>query len=73
MPEDPTLRLWQSLPEAARDRQRRALYANGWHMLLRDLEAEVVWRDIAGWIDDPAAPLASGAEERAFARLNGAS
>jgi alpha-beta hydrolase superfamily lysophospholipase len=71
VPEDPTLRLWQSLPAAERGRQRRALYGNGYHMLLRDLQAEVVWRDIAGWIADPAAPLPSGAEERALARLNG--
>ena len=71
VPEDPTLRLWQSLPAAARGQQRRALYGNGYHMLLRDLQAEVVWRDIAGWIADPAAPLPSGAEERALARLNG--
>lgn len=71
VPEDPTLRLWQNLPAAARGLQRRALYGNGYHMLLRDLQAEVVWRDIAGWIADPAAPLPSGAEERALARLNG--
>ncbi len=71
VPEDPTLRLWQSLPASARARQRQALYSNGWHMLLRDLEAEVVWRDIARWIADPAAPLPSGAEERALTRLNG--
>ncbi len=71
VPEDPTLRLWQTLPAAARARQRRALYPNGWHMLLRDLEAEVVWRDIAAWIARPAAPLPSGAEERALVRLNG--
>ena len=71
VPEDPTLALWRSLPEAARARQRRALYAEGFHMLLRDLSAETVWRDIAAWIADPAAPLPSGAEERALARLNG--
>ena len=26
-------------------------YADGWHLLLRDLQAENVWRDIASWID----------------------
>lgn len=25
-------------------------YPDGWHLLLRDLQAETVWRDIAGWI-----------------------
>ncbi|MDF2367823.1 alpha/beta hydrolase [Sneathiella sp.] len=26
------------------------LYENGWHMLMRDLQGPVVWRDIAEWI-----------------------
>ncbi|MCF8467301.1 MAG: lysophospholipase, partial [Sneathiella sp.] len=26
------------------------LYENGWHMLMRDLEAPLVWKDIADWI-----------------------
>ena len=42
-----------------------ALYPEGWHMLLRDLQAKVVWADIAAWIHDPAAPLPSGAQQRA--------
>lgn len=25
-------------------------YPNGYHMLLRDLQAEIVWRDIAAWV-----------------------
>ena len=69
VPEGPALRLWQALPERARDRQRRALYADGWHMLLRDLEAEVVLNDVVHWIEAPRAPLPSGAEARALARL----
>jgi alpha-beta hydrolase superfamily lysophospholipase len=69
IPEGPSLQLWRDLPEAARDRQRRALYEDGWHMLLRDLEAEVVLGDIAHWIADPRAPLPSGAEAKALAQL----
>jgi alpha-beta hydrolase superfamily lysophospholipase len=42
--------------------KRLALYADGWHMLLRDCQAETVWRDVATWIADAAAPLPSGAE-----------
>lgn len=38
-----------------------ACYKNGYHMLLRDLERQIVWTDIANWIADPDAPLASGA------------
>ncbi|MGF1476866.1 MAG: alpha/beta hydrolase [Geminicoccaceae bacterium] len=28
------------------------VYENGWHLLLRDLERELVWRDILAWLDD---------------------
>ncbi len=44
---------------------RLALYDDGWHMLLRDLQAEVVWRDVLAWIGDRAAPLPSGADGHA--------
>ena len=70
IPEDPTLRLWQSLPEETRRHQRVALYADGWHMLLRDLQAEVVLGDVVHWIAAPQAPLPSGAEARALERLD---
>ena len=50
------------------DRQRVAFYRNGWHMLLRDLEAELTWDDIATWIADRDAPLPSGADDAALAR-----
>ena len=48
-----------SSPEAG---PRLALYDDGWHMLLRDLQAEVVWRDVLAWIGNRAAPLPSGAD-----------
>ena len=38
-----------------------AVYENGWHMLLRDLQAEIALRDIVTWIGDPSAELLSGA------------
>ncbi len=41
-----------------------AVYPQGWHMLLRDLNAEVVWRDVLSWIGDRDAPLPSGADKR---------
>lgn len=43
--------------------RRVAVYENGYHMLLRDLQAEVVHRDITAWIQDPARPLPSDADE----------
>ena len=40
---------------------RTAFYPEGWHILNRDLQAETVFRDVAAWLRDPAAPLPSGA------------
>ena len=44
---------------------RIAIYPQGYHMLLRDLNADIVRRDVASWILDPADPLPSGAEAEA--------
>ena len=38
-----------------------AYYANGYHLLMRDHEAPVVWRDVLSFVRDPSAPLPSGA------------
>jgi alpha-beta hydrolase superfamily lysophospholipase len=63
MPKGATFRMASELPRIGRD-QRGVLYQNGWHMLLRDLQAQVVLDDILAWIHDPAGPLPSGAEQR---------
>lgn len=39
-----------------------AVYERGYHMLLRDLQAETVWRDVLAWTESPGAPLPSGAD-----------
>jgi len=66
----PMRALIDSLPPAGPDRRRVAVYTEGWHMLLRDLDAARVHEDVASWIlsrqTDPALPLPSGAD-RAFA------
>jgi acylglycerol lipase len=41
-------------------RQTVAVYEDGWHMLFRDLKAEIVWRDLLAWMSN--APLPSGAD-----------
>ena len=41
---------------------RLVVYPKGWHMLFRDLQAEVVWRDVAHWVLDPDSELPSGFE-----------
>jgi len=46
-------------------RHRIAVYDNGYHMLLRDLDAGLVVDDIATWIETPQRALPSGAEAAA--------
>ena len=70
IPFKPTRLMLERLPGTARDRHRVALYKDGYHMLLRDLKAEIPWRDIAGWIENPDQPLRSGADKDAQARLS---
>jgi len=55
LPNDPTLVI--------------ALYANGYHMLLRDLAADRVLQDISAWIKHPGDALPSGADRHARERL----
>lgn len=43
-------------------RQRVVFYPDGWHMLLRDTQAEVVIGDIVAWLDDPATGKLNGRE-----------
>lgn len=40
---------------------RTLYYEHGWHLLLRDLQAETVWRDGVAFIRDPNAAMPSGA------------
>lgn len=71
IPREAMFRMLGTLPAEARPRQRIAFYAKGYHMLLRDLEAETVMQDVAAWLADPAAPLPSGADARARRPLGG--
>jgi len=65
VPATPTWDAIATMPAAP----RTAFYANGYHMLMRDLQAETVLGDIAAWIADPAAPLPSGADKAAADEL----
>lgn len=40
---------------------RTGYYPEGWHILNRDLQAEVMYRDVEAWLRDAASPLPSGA------------
>jgi alpha-beta hydrolase superfamily lysophospholipase len=59
--------LLQADPQA-----RGAFYEYGWHMMLRDKNGPNVLDDIAVYINDRTAPLPSGADDNALARLDDA-
>ncbi|HUN53214.1 MAG TPA: lysophospholipase [Candidatus Sulfotelmatobacter sp.] len=52
----------EAMVEKLRDPHRIVVYRNGWHMVFRDLQCEVVWRDVLSWMLTPDAPLPSGEE-----------
>ena len=75
----PTLYLYGAhdpiIPRGAVRRAVRALpagvrtvcYRDGWHLLTRDLEGPLVWRDVLEFIRDPVRPPPSGAPPIAVA------
>lgn len=65
IPKEPTYQFLHDLTDAGANRHVIAIYENGYHMLLRDLQASVLWRDIEAWINSPSSPLPSGADKRA--------
>ncbi|WP_239988549.1 alpha/beta hydrolase [Paramagnetospirillum kuznetsovii] len=68
IPPKPTWAAIRRLPRLGEAR-RVALYENGWHMLLRDLQAQVVVDDIVAWMADASAPLPSRADMKAQGKL----
>ncbi|MBL6927710.1 MAG: alpha/beta hydrolase [Rhodospirillales bacterium] len=67
IPREPTLRMLDRLPGQGAGEQRIALYENGFHMLFRDLDRKIVWRDVLSWMRDRHAALPSGADAHAKA------
>jgi acylglycerol lipase len=63
----PTCLMLSRLPVRPPGAWRLVLYPQGYHMLLRDRDADFVMADIEHWIEDRSAPLPSGDE-----RLTGA-
>lgn len=64
IPPAATRATWRRLPGGP---VRRARYANGWHLMLRDLERAVPTADIVAFMHEPGGRLPSGAEEVAAA------
>lgn len=54
---------WRKLPVGT----RRAIYPNGYHLLMRDLDRRAVIEDVIAWMRDPAGFLPSGADVAAGA------
>lgn len=61
VPRKPTVDMIAALPRG--NGHRPAVYRSGWHLLLRDLKAQVVLDDIVAWIAEPSAALPSGADK----------
>lgn len=61
VPPEPTSLFVRGLLNHQPDNKTVAYYQNGYHMLLRDLQAPVIWRDIAHWILESNQELPSGA------------
>jgi alpha-beta hydrolase superfamily lysophospholipase len=69
IPDDPMELMLNRLPPAPPGRHRVAVYPEGYHLLLRDLKAEVPIRDIVHWTRSPREPLPSGNDRRTAADL----
>lgn len=65
IPKEPTYEFLQQLLAKDASGKTVAFYQQGYHMLLRDLQAPKLWQDVATWITARPAKLPSGADERA--------
>jgi len=68
---DPMRATLDSLPKPPEGKWRLAIYPEGYHLLLRDLQANRVIDDILAWTRDRDAPLPSGADWQSMRRLHG--
>ena len=67
IPRESTRKFLALLP--ADEPRRVAFYPTGYHMLLRDLGADVVRRDVEAWVANPEIALPSGADRHAAETL----
>ncbi len=70
IPKKPTYQFLHNLNPIEESHQVIAFYENGYHMLLRDLQASILWDDITAWMNSFSTPLPSGADIRAQQLLN---
>ncbi len=70
IPKRPTCSMFAALPNNPHPESRTLIYPNGYHMLTRDLQAKVVWQDLAAWLvehNDPPPSLELAPATRADA------
>jgi len=65
IPKKPTYAFLQKFLATDAAEKTVAFYQQGYHMLLRDLQAPTTWQDIAAWINNKPEKLPSGADNRA--------
>ena len=65
IPKKPTYAFLQKFLASDATDKTVAFYQQGYHMLLRDLQAPTAWKDIAVWITDKPQKLPSSADNRA--------
>jgi acylglycerol lipase len=66
VPKEPTYAFLHQFLQSDSAKKTVAIYPQGYHMLLRDLQAPTAWKDILAWIDNANTPkLPSGADNRA--------
>ncbi len=71
VPKEPTIEAMTAF-SADNPAARLGFYPDGWHLLLRDLQAETALRDVVAFLQDPGANLPSGADQEALLRLTAA-
>jgi alpha-beta hydrolase superfamily lysophospholipase len=70
IPKQPTYAFLQKFLATDTTEKTVAFYQQGYHMLLRDLQAPTAWKDIASWINNKPKKLPSGADNRAHEILS---
>jgi acylglycerol lipase len=63
VPNNASAEMLRRLQAASAGSATTAVYEQGWHMLLRDLQRQAVWDDVASWIQSPERALPSGAAD----------
>ena len=66
IPKEPTYAFLHEFLATDAKKKTVAIYPQGYHMLLRDLQAPTAWNDIVAWIDTSPDRLPSGADNRAM-------